>query len=138
MNAVDVNATTFGTPAPTNSIEFDPNTSAGSVDKVYTINTVDDDVDESENRIVVTIVSSIGTYHYSIPDDGTQFASTNLVDKGPTIALEFVNERVTKGQPAQFRLTASSEIVSEAIVMVEVTGTKQLYSKRSSSNPIDN
>ena len=66
-------------------------------------------------------MSSSGTYHYSIPDDGTQFASTNLADKGPTIALEFVNERVTKGQLAQFKLTASSEIVSEAIVMVDVT-----------------
>ena len=124
VNAVDVNATTFGTPAPTNSIEFDPNTTANSVDKAYLINTVDDNVDELENRIVVTIVSSSGTYHYSIPDDGTQFASTNLADKGPTIALEFVNENVTKGQPAQFKLTASSKLVSEAIVMVEVTEYK--------------
>ena len=121
MNAIQGNANAFGTPAPANSIEFDPNTSANSVEKMYTFNTVDDDVDETENRIIVIIRSSSGTYHYSVPDDGTQTATTNLVDKGPTIALEFVNEKVTKGQPAQFRLTASSKIVSEAIVMVEVT-----------------
>ena len=123
VNADDGNANAFGTTEPANSIEFDPNTSANSVNKMYTINTVDDDVDETENRVTVTIVSSSGTYHYKIPDDGTETASTNLVDKGPTISLEFVNDYVTKSQPAQFKVTASSKVASNVTILVDVSGT---------------
>ena len=67
-------------------------------------------------------MSSSGSNHYSIPDDGTEFATTNLIDKGPTISLEFVNNYVTKSQPAQFKVTASSKLASNATILVDVSG----------------
>ena len=48
VNTVAGSANLFGSPAPVNSIEFDPNTSTTSVSMMYLINTVDDDIDESE------------------------------------------------------------------------------------------
>ena len=128
VNADDGNANLFGSPAPVDSIEFDPNTSTTSVTMMYLINTVDDDIDERENRITVSIVSSVANYHYSIPDDGTESAFTNLTDKGPSLTIESVNNEVTIGQPAQFRVSSSSVVVSNVVVMINVTDTNDCIS----------
>ena len=119
VNVDDNNTNTIGS-APPMTVTFDANTTEFTVSKMYPVNTLDDDIDEMNGEVTVTIELPDNAA-YTISNLYSHTESKTILDNGPLITIESVNSYVTHGQLAQFRVNANSNLIDDTTIQVNVS-----------------
>ena len=119
VNFDDNNTNTIGS-APPMTVTFDANTTEFTVSKMYPVNTLDDDIDEMNGEVTVTIELPDNAA-YTISNLYSHTESKTILDNGPLITIETVNSYVTRGQLAQIRVNANSNLIDDTTIQVNVS-----------------
>ena len=119
VNFDDNNTNTIGS-APPMTVTFDANTTEFTVSKMYPVNTLDDDIDEMNGEVTVTIELPDNA-DYTISNLYSHTESKTILDNGPLITIETVNSYVTRGQLAQIRVNANSNLIDDTTIQVNVS-----------------
>ena len=100
---------------------------AGQRTKTFDIGTSDDQVDEANGRVTVTLLSATNLANYylltNVLNDRTASVQVQDNDNQPGFSIAAVNASITEPNNAQFRLTSSAALSNDVLIRLQISQT---------------